>query len=39
MRYDVLEYIGTVQQDESWTIKERGDDVDISSLTSSGTDF
>ena len=41
LKYDVknrLEYIGTVQQDESWTIKETSDDVAMSSLSSSGSD-
>ena len=37
--YDVLQYIGTVQQDESSTIKETIDDVAMCSLSSSGTDF
>ena len=36
--YDVLEYIGTVQQDESSTIKETSDDVAICSLSSFGSD-
>ena len=36
--YELLEYIGTVQSDESWTIKETSDDVAMSSLSSSGTD-
>ena len=37
LEYYVLEYIGTVQSEESSTIKETIDDVDISSLSSSGS--
>ena len=36
--YDVLEYIGTVQSDDSSTIEETGDDVAMGSLSSSGSD-
>ena len=36
--YDVKEYIGTVQSDESSITKEISDDVDIYSLFSSGRD-
>ena len=32
-KYDVKEYIGTVQSDESSITKERSDDVDIYSLS------
>ena len=38
LEYDVLAYIGTVQSDESWTIKETSDDVAMYSLSSSGSD-
>ena len=34
----MLEYIGTVQQDESSTIKETSGDVAMYSLSSSGSD-
>ena len=37
-KYDVKEYIGTVQSDESSITKEISDDVDIYSLFSSGRD-
>ena len=36
--YDVKEYIGTVQSDESSKVNEMNDDVDIYSLFSSGSD-
>ena len=38
LKYDVKKYIGTVQSDESWTIKETSDDVAMYSLSSSGSD-
>ena len=37
-KYDVKEYIGTVQSDESSITKEISDDVDIYSFFSSGSD-
>ena len=37
-KYDVKEYIGTVQSDESSITNEISDDVDISPLFSSGSD-
>ena len=37
-KYDVKEYIGTVQSDVSSKVNDRNDDVDIYSLFSSGSD-
>ena len=37
-KYDVKEYIGTVQSDESSKVNETNDDIDIYSLFSSGSD-
>ena len=37
-KYDVKEYIGTVQSDESSKVNKTNDDIDIYSLFSSGRD-